>query len=1152
MKTPSTPSSFVFIQRFLLLAFCTLPALRSSAVVIPTYEWTGNLGTTDYNFNWEEPGNWLNHVAPSAQSQPGDIVFPSTPIPVAYLNSALPVNSLTFATSTYPFSLYSTTYSQQNPAALYLGGGGITVGDTGNNSVYLYGINLGLQVSQTWNTAGNLTIYGPILSGNTTRTVTKTGNGYLSLNSSSTFAGGLTVSAGTLYLSGSSLDTEGYATTDPQTAVSGSAGIGQLTLQDNTTLGANDSGGFTLANNVSLGTGVRFGAPLYVDSNQKFGGITLTLGGTVTAANPSTSVQIDPLNRVDFSGTLTGPAGATVTFTGGGTAILSGATSAQVSRLEADHAALFLATPASLPVTSLQVFNGGYLGLGAGFDGSAGHASVADAIRFITDPQNFNGTLGLDTETDATMPNTFHGAIDLTGFTNAGFTGLGTGTYAQIASDAVITPSGDGNYKFGGGGGRLVVGSNLGESSSAGLTVSSPADQPTTIVLQGENTFTGPVQVSNSLLILDSNSALSGSKRVQLQSGGYLGATGNWFGSASDLFGLLDPASLSASGIVGFDSPAPASSSRYIGSGLDLSSLASAPELPYIGTTTFGYYDGVVGLQIDGPITVPAGQALKLAGLQNGYLAVTSDLTPTTGISSLIIGYNDGLTHLGDQGTVVLSGANTYTGGTTLRAGTLALAQYQQPVLAPGGPSAGALPDSSPIGSGDLTIAADAVNPTLLPYGDVTLANNIILNAAPATPLVVGQYDSGGSFTFDGVISGPGALRLQGTATLNGANTYSGGTTLAYADVTTNDPSALGSGPLILTNSATLFLNTSAAIGSLNPGDSSGEYDSNTSIYLANDTTLTINQTDDGEFGGTITGDTSNNASLVKEGSGMLGFHSANGYTGGTTVNGGIVVTSNDQGLGTGPVTLNSGTAFGIDDNTTLNNNLTLNGATLAGFGTYAPVNGTLVVAAGSAISPGAKIDPNRGSGGPGTINTGGGAPGSPPISSNDSTPPVGPLTFGSVSSPITLTFGSGGTYSFGLQDATGGALHSDFISVNGDVAITASPSAPFNFTLSSFDATGAAGALQNFNNQQSYSWTALTANSITGFDPAAFDLSNLSAFSNSLGGGSFSLSYYADATSGTSSLYLNFNPASVPEPSTYALFALGLGLVLWLRRRTG
>ena len=57
----------------------------------------------------------------------------------------------------------------------------------------------------------------------------------------------------------------------------------------------------------------------------------------------------------------------------------------------------------------------------------------------------------------------------------------------------------------------------------------------------------------------------------------------------------------------------------------------------------------------------------------------------------------------------------------------------------------------------------------------------------------------------------------------------------------------------------------------------------------------------------------------------------------------------------------------------------------------------------------------------------------------------------------------------------------------------------------------------------------------ITGFDPGAFTI-DLSGFPNDLGGGGFFL------TQGGNDLALNFTP--VPEPSTYALMALGLGVV--------
>jgi hypothetical protein len=74
-------------------------------------------------------------------------------------------------------------------------------------------------------------------------------------------------------------------------------------------------------------------------------------------------------------------------------------------------------------------------------------------------------------------------------------------------------------------------------------------------------------------------------------------------------------------------------------------------------------------------------------------------------------------------------------------------------------------------------------------------------------------------------------------------------------------------------------------------------------------------------------------------------------------------------------------------------------------------------------------------------------------------------------------------------------------------------------------------------------SWTIFQATTITGFvsDGSQFSIDQ----SQFLGGGIFSLTQ-----SGTN-LVLNFTP--VPEPSTYALMALGLGatgLAAWRKRR--
>src|SRR5262249_26710150 len=115
-----------------------------------------------------------------------------------------------------------------------------------------------------------------------------------------------------------------------------------------------------------------------------------------------------------------------------------------------------------------------------------------------------------------------------------------------------------------------------------------------------------------------------------------------------------------------------------------------------------------------------------------------------------------GLTKLG-AGTLVLSSANTFSGGTMLAAGTLSLANNQA------------------LGSGALTTTGSVVD-----YVDgVTIANPIIVNRN-TTQLQV----TAGTATQAGVISelnGPRPIEKIGAGTLvfTAANTYSGPTTIS-------------------------------------------------------------------------------------------------------------------------------------------------------------------------------------------------------------------------------------------------------------------------------------------------------------------------------------------------------------------------------------
>ncbi len=226
-----------------------------------------------------------------------------------------------------------------------------------------------------------------------------------------------------------------------------------------------------------------------------------------------------------------------------------------------------------------------------------------------------------------------------------------------------------------------------------------------------------------------------------------------------------------------------------------------------------------------------------------------------------------------------------------------------------------------------------------------------------------------------------------------------------------------------------------------------------------------------------------------------------NTYTGGTQVLGGTLIAGSNNALGLGGVTVSDRATLSIAQSVLFSNQLTLSsGATLSGYGTVGTIGGT-VIANGARLSPGSDTH-------------------------------IGTLSFNQG-----LILGSGGSLTFNLLSPTGGPGSGwDMVNILGSpLTIAATSGSPFTIDLVTLASNDTTGPVSIFDATQSYSWTFATADKINGFSSDLFAI-NASGFLNNTAGGSFFV------TQNNTGLAITFTP--VPEPSTYVLMALGLGLV--------
>ena len=147
--------------------------------------------------------------------------------------------------------------------------------------------------------------------------------------------------------------------------------------------------------------------------------------------------------------------------------------------------------------------------------------------------------------------------------------------------------------------------------------------------------------------------------------------------------------------------------------------------------------------------------------------------------------------NISGSGTVALSGANSYTGNTTINSGTLALNNPTN-----------TLPDSGMVNVNGGTLSIGTNNDTV---GAVTLISG---NINGVSGVLKGSSYNVQSGIVSANLGGGGAMTMTGGSVLLASNsTYSGGTTISSGTLQLGASNALGSGSAAVTASTTLDLN---------------------------------------------------------------------------------------------------------------------------------------------------------------------------------------------------------------------------------------------------------------------------------------------------------------------------------------------------------
>jgi autotransporter-associated beta strand protein len=818
----------------LLAAAMLFPARFAQAA---DSSWAGN-----YAGNWTASGNWTNGVPGSNSTTTStDIAtfgFTLTSPRTVTVDTNRNIGGITFSnTSAFGYTLSGGSLILSNGGVIQTaaangahtdtissgitlaGNATFTAGATNATSLLRIGAVTG---SATTGNTTTLTLNGSSTAANAIDgvignganggklAIVKDGAGTWVLNGANTFTGGLTVNSGTLYgrVNSNAFGTGAFTMTGGTVSIGvNQSGFTSSSLSGTVTLlsDANNPGtagaqyGFggpatAIANNAVVNIGV--------GPNVTSGTASFNLNGMNTAGNATFNIQ----NAVVNGTTVTGR--------------------------------LWLQNPSTFAAGTVTVTGNGQLFFNSGVTGSGG----------LTLDSNFTGSVIAAVSLGHTGPTVI----------NSGTLQIGNGAnQGTLNSATVITNNGTLIWNRVGASAQIISNGITGTGSVL-LTGGGTSGQTNNVRLEGNNTYTGNTTISFGTLSFNGTGRLENSAII-----------------------------LSGTAV----------------SVLDVSTMVG-------NTPTIKSLSGVAGS------SVTLGSKTLLVG----------DSTSTT-YAGALSGAGGGLTKQG-SGTMTLSGNNTYTGATTVSAGTL---QFAKTASLYNGTTANWTAANIRAGSGT-TLAFNVGGTGEFTTGNVTsLLTNLAASSNSTNGMNAGAilgFDttnaSGGTFAIADVIAdttgasgGARALAKLGTGTLalSGNNTYTGATTI---------------------NAGTLQIGAGGASGALS-----------TSSAITNNGTLVFNRSGTLTQGTDFASGISGTGNLTQAGPGNLIITAANSYTGATTVANGTLTLSGSGTLGTSTITITGGTLdlggssitntfSSITGGTISNGTLTNNG------GNYALQNGTV------------------------------------------------------------------------------------------------------------------------------------------------------------------------------------------------------------------